>query len=138
MTTLISLLGKSRQDKQHGYVKTVYEFDNSERIKTPFFGQALLQYIKPSRFILIGTSGSMWDVFFDNQIETNDTILQLVDAVAQDCVTIDMLNAYEKPLSKKLEIPASCLLVSYADTELEQARILLDLANHLDTNDKVV
>ena len=65
--TLISLLGKSKLDAQTGYRTAKYRFSDGATREVPFFGLGLMDCIKPARLILAGTSGSMWDVFFDHQ-----------------------------------------------------------------------
>ena len=65
MTTLISVLGK----KKNGYSMASYRFDNGVVRQVPFFGLALADHLKPQRLILLGTRGSMWDVFFDQHGE---------------------------------------------------------------------
>ncbi len=59
MTTLISLIGKSKADPQTGYRKAHYSFEPGFSRTVSFFGLALLDYAKPERLILAGTAGSM-------------------------------------------------------------------------------
>ena len=92
MSTLISFLGKSKLNKQTGYRTANYQFEDGLVQKQLFFGLALMQKIKPEKLILLGTAGSMWDVFFDVQQTDDEAVLQLSDAVASESVTQDMLN----------------------------------------------
>ena len=71
MTTLISFLGK----QQKGYRTATYRFDAGFVREVPFFGMALAEYLKPDRLILLGTSGSMWDVFFERESKDIDESL---------------------------------------------------------------
>ncbi len=134
MTTLISLLGKAAK----GYRTANYVFDDHTVRTEPFFGMALLEHAKPERLILVGTSGSMWDVFFDHQQTDDAATLDLIDAVANEAVTTDMLAIHEQRLTQKLGIPVQCLLISYARNEAEQAAILTDLASHLHAGEEVI
>lgn len=134
MTTLISLLGKAAK----GYRTANYCFDANTLLTEPFFGMALLQYAKPQRLILAGTAGSMWDVFFDHQHTDDEATFALIDAVAADAVTSEMLRIHEQRLSEKLGIPVQCLLISYARDEAEQTAILTELADHLAPGEKVI
>lgn len=79
MTTLISLIGKSKADPQTGYRKAHYSFEPNFSRTVSFFGLALLDYAKPKRLILAGTAGSMWDVFFEHQQTDDEAALALAD-----------------------------------------------------------
>lgn len=137
MTTLISLLGKSHLDKDTGYRKTRYRFDDKVR-EAPYFALALLDYVKPDKLILAGTSGSMWDVFFDQQQTGDEAVLQLVDAVAQNTVTDNMLAIHQQRLTEKLGMQVRCLLISYGRNEDEQAAILRQLADVTEVGERIV
>lgn len=138
MTTLISLIGKSYLDPKTGYRPANYRFAPDFVRSVPFFGMGLLEYAKPDRLILAGTSGSMWDVFFDHQQTDDEGMLALIDAVAQETVTPELLAVHEQRLTEKLGIPVQCLLISYARDEAEQAAILTDLATHLQPDEEVI
>ena len=138
MTTLISLIGKSKADPQTGYRKAHYGFEPGFSRTVSFFGLALLDYAKPERLILAGTAGSMWDVFFEHQHTDDETALALMDAVEKEAVTAQMLAIHEQRLSEKLGIPVQCLLISYARDEAEQTTILTDLADHLEPGEKII
>lgn len=138
MTTLISLLGKNKADPKTGYRTANYLFDKDCIRTEPFFGMGLLNYAKPDRLILAGTAGSMWDVFFDHQQTDDEATLALIDAVAKDAVTSEMLHIHEQRLTEKLGIPVQCLLISYARDEAEQTAILTDLAASLQPGEKVI
>lgn len=125
MTTLISLLGKSRADSRTGYRTAKYRFDDGTVREAPYFGLALLEQTKPDKLVLVGTAGSMWDVFFDQQGSDGD---DLMDAVEKNSVTANLLSLHEQRLSKKLGIPVQCLLISYARDEVEQTAVLGALA----------
>lgn len=134
MTTLISLLGKAVK----GYRTANYAFDDHTVRTEPFFGMALLEQAKPDRLILAGTVGSMWDVFFDHQHTDDDATLALIDAVASQSASAEILAVHEQRLTQKLGIPVQCLLISYARNEAEQITILTDLAEHLAPGEKVI
>ena len=133
MTTLISFLGKSST----GYREANYVFEPGFERKVPYFGMALLEYLKPQKLILAGTSGSMWDVFFLDQ-QQNDDDGPLLEVKPGQPVTAEMLAVHEQRLTQKLGIPVQCLLISYARDEAEQAAILTGLAGALDRKEKIV
>lgn len=126
--TLVSFLGKGRNLNQPGYRTANYDFGDGFSRDVPFFGLALAEYLKPQQLILVGTSGSMWDVFFEQQGSSDDDVLSLIEAVEKECVNETMLIEHERHLSNKLGIPVKCLLIPYARTTSEQANILQDLA----------
>lgn len=124
MTTLISFLGKGRVDPTTGYRRARYHFDDGFSREVPFFGMALMEYLRPDRLILVGTAGSMWDVFFEHQGADDETVLPLIDAVGEERVTDDLLRQNEAQLNRKIGVPVSCLLIPYARNNAEQANIL--------------
>ncbi|MER2554435.1 MAG: TIGR02221 family CRISPR-associated protein [Thauera sp.] len=137
MTTLISFLGKGRYEKG-GYRTANYRFDPDFSREVPFFGLALAEYLKPQRLILVGTSGSMWDVFFERESgQHNDSLLELIDAVETDAVTGDLLGDHATRLSESLGYPVTCLLIDYARNEAGQAALLRQLANVLDGGERI-
>ena len=138
MSTLISFLGKSASNAQTGYRTANYVFEPGFERNVPFFGMALLEYLKPEKLILAGTAGSMWDVFFDHQHTDDDGLLALMEAVPQQAVTAEMLAIHEQRLTEKLGIPVQCLLISYARDEAEQTAILTDLAGAIGKGERIV
>lgn len=137
MTTLISFLGKGRYENG-GYRTANYRFDASFVRQVPFFGMALTEYLQPQRLILVGTSGSMWDVFFERESsQSDDSLLELIDAVEQDRVTDAMLADHAARLSARLGHPVDCLLIDYARDEVGQAALLGQLAERLKRGEHV-
>lgn len=134
MTTLISFLGK----QQKGYRTANYRFDAGFAREVPFFGMALAEYLKPDRLILLGTSGSMWDVFFERESGIIDeSLMQISEAAEQNQVTEAMLQTHAKKLSERLGYPVDCQLIPYARDEKEQVAILMELADALTQSEKV-
>lgn len=135
MTTLISFLGR----QQKGYRKATYRFDAGFVREVPFFGMALAEYLQPERLILLGTSGSMWDVFFDHETTGNDEgLMQLIEAASDNRVTESLLADHARRLSQRLGYPVDCQLIPYARDEGEQSAILAELAEALTDNEKIV
>lgn len=131
MTTLISFLGKGRYEKD-GYRTARYRFDGAFMREVPFFGMALDDYLKPDRLILVGTSGSMWDVFFEREGHQNDeSLLELIEAVESDAVDTSLLQSHAGHLAERLGHPVDCLLIDYARDPAGQARLLGQLAASL-------
>lgn len=138
MTTLISLLGKSQLNNKTGYRTVNYCFEDGTTIESAYFGLALAKKIKVDKLILVGTSGSMWDIFFDHQGSEDDSILALVDAVREERVTSEMLTPHQTHVSQKHGLPVECHLIPYARNEAEQAAILTTLASAVKQNESIV
>lgn len=136
MTTLISFLGKQSK----GYNTISYQFSDGEIINNQkYMGLTLYEKIKPKRMILLGTSGSMWDVFLeDNSLGLDNEWLQLAEAASHDGVTEQMLEPFSEYLTHKLDIPVECLLISTARTDAEQVSILSKLADILHDKEQVI
>ncbi|MFN6961386.1 MAG: TIGR02221 family CRISPR-associated protein [Rhodocyclaceae bacterium] len=128
MTTLISFLGKGRIDPRTGYRTARYRFEDNSVREVPFFGLALADYLKPEKIILIGTAGSMWDVFFEQQGELDEA---LIDAVAAERVDEELLTRHQERLTEKLDIPIRCVLIPYARDDAEQIAILKHMAGEV-------
>lgn len=136
MTTLISFLGKGKETGGH-YRTASYQFPDGLRT-VPFFGMALTEYLKPARLLLVGTSSSMWDVFFEHEAPAgDDELLSLIDAVSKGTVDNAMLQGFAGRLGEKLGIPTQCLLIDYARDTAGQTRLLADLADHLDEGEDI-
>ncbi len=129
-TTLISFLGKGRADAQTGYRTATYRFDNGFAKTVAFFGLALAEYLQPDRLILVGTSGSMWDVFFDRN-DPQDNTLELMEAVEHNRVDATMLAQHALKLEKELGIPVQCVLIPFARDTAEQIKVLTVLAGQV-------
>lgn len=67
MTTLISFLGtglKDQNGKSRGYQETTYRLDGVD-YPQKYVSISLIKAIKPNKVILLGTTGSVWDVFLE-------------------------------------------------------------------------
>jgi hypothetical protein len=111
MNTLISFLGKGQADRQTGYRTATYRFDAGFSRSVAFFGMALTEYLKPDRLILVGTAGSMWDVFFEREGADDDAMLQLMAAVEAGQVDDALLELPRRELAQQLGMPVDCLLI---------------------------
>lgn len=129
MITLISFLGKGRlDDRRTGYQETTYRFSADFARSVAWFGLALAEHLKPQRLILVGTSGSMWDAFFERQGNDDEDILRLMEATEREAVTHDLLDLPRQRLAEQLGIAVDCLLIPYARDTAEQVQILHHLA----------
>lgn len=101
---------------------------------------ALAQKIKPTKVILLGTSGSMWDVFLENAGDNGmeEKWLDLSEAVDSKNVSPEHLQPFEDYLSQSLNAEVHCVLIPFAKNPKEQIEILSVLAENLDENEDVV
>lgn len=139
---LVSVLGKSRLDKNTGYRKARYRFGEHFVQETPFFGLALQAFIRPDRIIILGTAGSMWDVFIDhhanNDAALEETRLKLWDAVQNEAVDQALLDEVAPIIESHLGTPAKFLLIPYAKTTEEQVDVLRQLAATIKPDERVI
>lgn len=136
MTTLISFLGTGQKGK--GYEATNYTL-NDQEFPEKYISISLTKAIKPKKLILLGTAGSVWDVFFEEGIDDlENEWLVLSEKVASQSVTQDDLQPFESYLSHKFNIEVHCILISFARDTHEQTDILLKLEKNLEDGEKVV
>lgn len=130
-TTLVSFLGRARQDPKTGYRQATYRFPSGTEIATPFFGLALRRALRPNRLLLLGTSGSMWDVLVDHLAdagEDEDLRLELIEASGNAAVDADLLARASPLIERALQLPCDCRLIPYGRDATEQAAILETIA----------
>lgn len=138
MTTLISFLGGGKRGGS--YQTTDYKFaDGTVYENERYFGMVLAKEVKPNRLILLGTSASMWDVFFEAGLEDHtDAWSALSDAVQNDSVTIEQLQPFEQFLTNVLGLQVACQLIDYAKESAGQIDILKKLDELLVKDEHVV
>ena len=82
--TLVTFLGRTRQDPNTGYQRAKYRFtDEDAPRETPFFGMALAGHLRPDAAVILGTSGSQWSVLVEHLAqgdEVETARLELLDA----------------------------------------------------------
>jgi CRISPR-associated Csx2 family protein len=137
--TLISFLGKAAKDNGGQYRTANYNF-NGHIKTTRFFGLALAEVLTPERIVILGTSGSMWDVLFENFAESDQHAehwLKLGEAVANDSVGQGMLDICQDALSKQLGLPCHLKLIPYGSEQAGQIDILQIMAEGIARGDTV-
>ena len=139
---LVTVLGKSRLDKETGYRKARYRFDDGVVQDTPFFGLALQAFVRPDRMIILGTAGSMWDVFIEHHANADAALeearLKLMEAVQQEAVDQTLLDKLAPLIENCLGTPAKCLLIPYAKNMEEQVEVLRQLAANIKPEERVI
>lgn len=127
--TLITILGKGRDNPQTGYREASYCFDDGKTETTPFFGLALTRHLQVETVIILGTAGSMWGVLIEyltvkDQEKNEDLRLELMDAESLGKVTQNLLDRIT-PLLQDFEAENVKLqLIPQGRSEEEQIGIL--------------
>lgn len=134
-TTIISFLGRS--DKQAGgYRKTRYIFNGQPDEPSSFFGYNLRKRITPSRMVVLGTSGSMWDHLFERDTvlgdEMEDERLELMEAVSNKHVMQQQLDSLQPLLSKYLNCEVILKVIPYCRLEEEQIELIRIISDHVE------
>lgn len=128
MHTLVSFLGKGRDNPQTGYREANYRFPDGRTDTTAYFGLALARHLAPDRLVLLGTAGSMWDVLIENLPgiggEDDAARLDLMDGVAGQRVDQALLDRVAPLVERALDRPVQLLRIPFGRDEAEQRAIL--------------
>lgn len=128
MHTLVSFLGRGRDNPQTGYRQATYRFPDGSTETTAYFGLALTRHLAPDRLVLLGTVGSMWDVLVENLPgiggEDDALRLALMDAVAAQRVDQPLLDRVAPLVERALGRPVQLLCIPFGRDAAEQRAIL--------------
>ncbi len=126
--TLVSFLGRGRNNPTSGYSETTYRFADGTADTTAFFGLALARHLNPDMLVLLGTAGSMWDVLIENLPGIGDAEealrLELMDAVAQGRVTQALLERAQPLIERAVGRLVRLVLIPFGRDAAEQRQIL--------------
>ncbi len=131
-------MGKGQDGR--GYRDANYHFPDGELASNQkYIGLALADKYQPSKIVLLGTAGSMWDVFLE-QISSGleEEWVELSDSVKEQSVTKDQLQPFEQFLSQRLSAEVHCILIPFAKDTLEQMNILSVLSDSLDDGESII
>ncbi|MFM8442588.1 MAG: TIGR02221 family CRISPR-associated protein [Methylococcus sp.] len=139
-TLLISFLGRP-QKKDGGYEAAVYELEG-RRYRTTQFATALAEHYGVDTLRVLGTAGSMWDLFaaeLDAGMMATSAWEALEAAVPEDAVTQTLLDAMAAALNQgggryRLEFR----LIPYGLDEAEQVATLRMMAEGLSAGDRLL
>ena len=129
--TLVTILGKSRESKNTGYRQTTYRFPDGKEEQTAFFGLALSQYLEPDATVILGTSGSQWDVLVEHLATDGDdeARLALMEAVENQAVTQCLLDQVTPLLTQAMGCDVLPRLIPFGRTAKDQYAILNAIAD---------
>ena len=137
--TLISFLGKSYASEE-GYREATYQIEDFE-CTTAYSAFALSQHINPKKIIILGTSGSMWDVLIEAHAtgsKEEDSRLKLMDLASKNKVDNAILQKLTPIIEASLQRPVEMKIIPYAKTNKEQIRILSSIADSINEKETVV
>lgn len=126
MHTLVTFLGKARDNPATGYRETTYRFPDGTERRTAFFGLALAEHLRPDTLVILGTRGSQWGVLVWHVAGHGDegARLELIDAEAEARVDQALLDRVAPLLSRATGRPVAARLIPYGRDEAEQRSIL--------------
>lgn len=128
MHTLVSFLGRGRDNRTSGYREATYRFADGSTVTTPFFGLALTEHLQPDVLVLLGTQSSMWDVLVENLPgigEAEETLrIELMDAVGSGSVTADLLERARPLIERAVGRPVRLAVIPFGRDAAEQRQIL--------------
>ena len=128
--TLVTFLGKGRENTQTGYRTATYRFPDGLRT-TSYFGLALSEYLCPECVIILGTRGSQWDLLVENVARTGEegaARLELIDAVVNARVEQALLDRLTPVLKSGVGRDVRPCLIPYGRDAEEQKAILETIA----------
>lgn len=130
--TLVTFLGRGREDEQVGYRRATYQFPDGQSQETAFFGLALARHLEVNSVVILGTNGSMWGVLVEDLAradEDEDARLELLEAETRKTVTQTMLDRVASIMSQTVGCQVSPYLISSGANPAEQYAILSAIAD---------
>lgn len=134
MKTLVTFLGRGRENTTTGYRKTTYKFPNGSKKKTAFFGPALAEHIKADRIVILGTKSSQWGVLVENLVaedEEEEARIELMDAEPKGKITKEHLQKVVALIEKTVECQVVPCLIPFGKDESQQYEILSVIADNV-------
>lgn len=136
-TTLVSFIGRKPRG---GYQEATYDF-GAETRTTSFFGRAVADFCRPDRMVILGTSGSMWDILLDHLSDTgtlDDDVLALLEGSEEQSVTQELLDRVSSRVEEGLGIPCRLTIIPFGRDEREQMEILRLMVKDIQKNEQVI
>jgi CRISPR-associated Csx2 family protein len=129
--TLVTFLGKGREDPRTGYRETTYRFPDGSQETTHFFGLALAGHLEPDRLVVLGTARSMWGALVEHVAaggEEENARLALIDAEEAGTVDQLLLDRLSGVLRRAVGRDVMPRLIPFGATPEEQRDILQTIA----------
>ena len=147
--TLITFLGTGKQElrAKRQYREAKYKFDNNETYETPFIAAALSKYHQVDRIIMIGTTGSIWEVvyeYFSNTHNINIDETKYAE-IGDYCEKANHKTALDIPHKKDIEAVMGAgshiVLVKYGVNESEvkeNTNIIAHIDSYIEQGDELI
>lgn len=130
--TLVTVLGKGRDNIKTGYREATYRFPDGSQCQTAFFGLALAEHLQPDNVVILGTCGSQWGVLVENlaaENEEEEARIALMDAEAAARVDQPLLATVTPLLCRAVGRNVIPRLIPYGRDADEQYSILRAIAD---------
>ena len=134
MKTLVTFLGRGRENKDTGYRETTYEFPDGSKTTTAFFGPALAKHINANRIVILGTKSSQWGVLVENlaaEGEEEDARLDLMGAETEGVIEQKHLEKVVVLIKKAVGCEIVPCLIPFGKNESDQYKILDAIAENV-------
>ena len=134
MKTLVTFLGRGRENTDTGYRKTTYKFPDGSQKKTAFFGPALAEHIKADRLVILGTASSQWGVLVENfaaEGEEEDARIRLMEAETKGVIEQKHLENVVNLIKRKVGRKIVPCLIPFGKKEKDQYKILDAIAENV-------
>lgn len=131
-TTLVTFLGKGRDNRKTGYCQAIYRFPDGGQDTRAFFGLALADHLRVEECVILGTGASQWGVLVENLAEEGrdeDIRIKLMDAEASGTVDQAMLDEVAPLMTKAIGREVMPRLIPFGRDECEQVEILRVIAD---------
>ncbi|WP_020560073.1 TIGR02221 family CRISPR-associated protein [Thiofilum flexile] len=138
--TLISFLGRNTSAPTTGYKSLNYRIDETT-YSTAYFGFALAKHIRPQKVLLLGTSGSMWDVLIEAHTEDasmEKSRLHLMELAQSNQVDEAILSELAPLIERHLGCQVEMRIIPYAMNTEEQIKILADINEYIQPGESVI
>lgn len=137
---LVSFLGRNTSAPDTGYRLSNYQIDGKS-YKTAYFGFALAEHVKPEKMLLLGTSGSMWDVLIETHAvagQQEEARLRLMEMAQTNTVDETILHEFAPLIEQRLGCTVEMKIIPYARDTTEQISILSTIAASVRPEEPVV
>jgi CRISPR-associated Csx2 family protein len=134
MKTLVTFLGRGRENRDTGYRETTYEFPDGSKTTTAFFGPALAKHINANRIVILGTKSSQWGVLVENlaaEGEEEDARLDLMEAETEGVIEQKHLEKVVVLIKKAVGCEIVPCLIPFGKNESDQYKILDAIAENV-------
>ncbi len=125
--TLVTFLGKGRENNTTGYRRATYRFPDGNKHTTAFFGLELARFLDVETLAILGTRASQWGVLIENLVSEGnqeELRIRIMDAETEGRITQELLDEATELISASIGVKVVPRLISYGQAEKDQYDIL--------------